>query len=55
MIRKWKLKNFAEGIKFLNNVAIIAEEEGHHPNISLKNFNEVKITLYTHAVGNNLI
>ncbi len=37
-------------MKFVNKVAELAEEEGHHPNISIS-WNKVTLTLTTHAIG----
>jgi 4a-hydroxytetrahydrobiopterin dehydratase len=47
--RDFKFKNFKEAIKFVDDVAKIAEEEGHHPDIYIF-YNKVNLTLYTHAV-----
>ncbi len=35
--REFKFKDFNQSIKFVNKVADIAEEEGHHPDIYLGN------------------
>lgn len=48
--RDFKFKNFAEAIDCINKVAKIAEAEGHHPDISLHNWNRVKFSLMTHAI-----
>lgn len=48
--RDLKFKNFSEAIDFINKVAKIAEDEGHHPDISLHNWNKVRFTLMTHAI-----
>jgi 4a-hydroxytetrahydrobiopterin dehydratase len=37
-------------MQFLNNIAFIAEEEGHHPDICIS-YNKLDISLFTHAVG----
>ena len=51
-IRKdWQVKDFMAGIDFINRVAEIAEEEGHHPEIHLTGFRHVWIEIWTHAVG----
>ena len=47
--RKFKFKDFKEAVEFVNNVADIAESEGHHPDIGI-NYNIVKIELTTHAI-----
>lgn len=49
--RSWTVKNFMAGIDFFNKVAALAEEEGHHPDIHLEGYRQVKIVLWTHAVG----
>ena len=37
-------------MKFVNKVAVLAEEEGHHPDIFIS-WNTVMLTLTTHALG----
>ncbi len=44
-------KNFARAMAFLNRVAEVAESEGHHPDFCLQNWNQVSLTLSTHAIG----
>jgi hypothetical protein len=43
--------DFNTAINFVNDVAKIANTEGHHPNIDLHDFKKVTITIYTHAIG----
>ena len=43
------LKNFAEALTFTNQVASIAEKEGHHPDIEL-GWGRVKIIIWTHKI-----
>ena len=49
--RSWTVKNFMAGIDFFTKVAALAEEEGHHPDLHLEGYRQVKIVLWTHAVG----
>lgn len=50
-IRKvFRFKDFKESMSFVNKVADLAEEEGHHPNIFVS-WNRVTLTLTTHAIG----
>lgn len=49
--KEWLVKSFKAGMDFLNRVAEIAEEEGHHPEIHLTGFRHVWIEIWTHAVG----
>uniref|UniRef100_A0A0A9GLD7 4a-hydroxytetrahydrobiopterin dehydratase n=1 Tax=Arundo donax TaxID=35708 RepID=A0A0A9GLD7_ARUDO len=48
--RAWKVKNFIKGLEFFQLVAAIAEEEGHHPDLHLVGWNNVKIDVWTHSV-----
>lgn len=51
-IRKdWRLKNFIAALDFFQQVAKIAEEEAHHPDLHLEGYRNVWIEIYTHAVG----
>ena len=49
--REFAFKNFREVMVFVNKVADLAEEEGHHPDIYVHGWNKVKFTLTTHAIG----
>lgn len=48
--RDFVFNDFKEAMVFVNNVAEIAEGEGHHPDIYVW-WNKVTLTLSTHAVG----
>ncbi|CDJ26390.1 hypothetical protein CFC21_041654 [Triticum aestivum] len=48
--RAWKVKNFVKGLEFFQLVAALAEEEGHHPDLHLVSWNNVKIDVWTHSV-----
>jgi 4a-hydroxytetrahydrobiopterin dehydratase len=50
-IRKdWRAKDFLAGMTFLDQVAELAEREGHHPDLHLEDYRHVWIALWTHAV-----
>lgn len=49
--REWRVKNFMAGIQFFERVAEIAEEQGHHPDLHLESYRNVRIEIYTHAIG----
>jgi 4a-hydroxytetrahydrobiopterin dehydratase len=50
-IRKdWKAQDFLSGMKFLDQVGEIAEQEGHHPDLHLENYRQVWIAIGTHAI-----
>lgn len=48
--RDFKFKDFKKALEFVNKVGEIAENEGHHPDINLHNWNRVQITLSTHVI-----
>jgi len=48
--RVFKLKNFAQALKFTNMVGAIAEEENHHPLI-ITEYGKVTINWWTHKIG----
>ena len=48
--KKYKFKDFIGAINFINNVAELAESEGHHPDIHI-HYNKVLLELTTHAIG----
>ena len=43
--------NFVEAIRFVNQVAELAEDLDHHPDILIHSWNNVSITLSTHSEG----
>ena len=45
----FKFRNFRESIRFINQIANLAENEGHHPDIKIS-WNKVTLTLTTHAI-----
>ncbi len=47
--RRYNFKNFAESLEFVNKVGVIAEGEGHHPDVVF-GWGYVVITLTTHAI-----
>lgn len=49
--REFTFQDFNEAIAFVNDVADLAESEGHHPDIYLHNWNKVRIELSTHAIN----
>lgn len=49
--RDFTFTNFNEAISFVNKVADLAEEEGHHPDIYVHNFRKVLIDLMTHKIN----
>ena len=48
--REYKLKDFKAAVVFVNEVADLAEFEGHHPDIAIW-YDKVKLSLSTHSIG----
>lgn len=48
--RQFTFKNFKDAMVFVNRVADLAENEGHHPDIKIV-WSKVQLDLFTHAVG----
>jgi 4a-hydroxytetrahydrobiopterin dehydratase len=49
--RTYECKGFQDALAFANKVGVIAESEGHHPDIHLTDYKKVRIDLTTHAIG----
>ncbi len=50
LAKSFHFKDFAETMAFVNKVAVIAEEEGHHPDMTIS-YADLSIELMTHAIG----
>jgi 4a-hydroxytetrahydrobiopterin dehydratase len=48
--RTREFEDFVSAIKFVNRVAKLAEQAGHHPDIDIR-WNKVVLTLSTHDAG----
>jgi len=47
--KDFKFENFLEAMGFANKITAIAEEEGHHPDLSI-GWGRVGVELTTHAI-----
>lgn len=50
LARTYTFKNFNEALVFANKVGAIAEEEQHHPDLTL-GYGNLGVELTTHAIG----
>ena len=50
LFRRFEFRDFRGAIEFVNRVADLAEQEGHHPDIAI-HWNKVELTLWTHKIG----
>ena len=48
--RKFKFKDFSEALSFIVRVGLLAEKQGHHPEI-FNIYNNVTLSLDTHDAG----
>ncbi|MCD1294041.1 hypothetical protein CUJ83_03405 [Methanocella sp. CWC-04] len=49
LAKTYTFNNFMDAVHFLDKVAKIAEEEGHHPDMCVQNYNQLKLMSWTHA------
>lgn len=49
--KEWTVKNFMAAMRFFNEVAKVAEDDNHHPDLHLTSYRNVTIELWTHAIG----
>lgn len=47
--KTYKFKDFKEALEFTNKVGVLAESEGHHPDIHLS-WGKVVIEIWTHKI-----
>ncbi len=48
---EFTFKNFLRAMAFVNAVAYLAEQEGHHPDLLVHGWSKVRLTHATHAIG----
>jgi 4a-hydroxytetrahydrobiopterin dehydratase len=48
--RTFVFHDFADAMRFVNEMAAVAEAEQHHPDFTV-HYREVTVTIWTHAVG----
>ena len=48
--KKYLFKNFSQAIAFANKVAVVADEENHHPDLHIY-WGKAIVQLSTHAIG----
>lgn len=49
--KEFVAKDFVSAMDFFRSVTVVAEEEGHHPDLSLSRYRNVRLDLTTHSVG----
>lgn len=51
LVRSWKLRDFPAVMKLVNRIAEIAEAEQHHPDFTVHDWNQLDVSIWTHAIG----
>jgi 4a-hydroxytetrahydrobiopterin dehydratase len=49
LVKRFSFSTFMEAVGFVNSIAIMAEDEGHHPSLRI-DYRKVTVELTTHAV-----
>ena len=49
LYKPYRFKNFLEALEWVNKIAKIAEEEGHHPDLEL-GWGYVNVKVFTHKI-----
>lgn len=49
--KRYRFRDFAEAVAFVNAVAVVAERANHHPDIALHDYKDVTLRLWTHHDG----
>jgi len=50
LVRDWEFEDFAKAMIFVNRIADLAEQSGHHPDFNIR-YNKVRLTLISHDAG----
>jgi len=50
LVKRYRLKNFAEALALVNRIGAIAEEQNHHPDLYLA-WGRVEVTIWTHKIN----
>src|SRR5262245_35015118 len=48
--KEYKFKTYPQTVAFANKIALIAQEEGHHPDMEL-HYSRLVVEFSTHAIG----
>lgn len=51
LVREFELTDFRAALRWLNRVAMLADELDHHPDLLLHGYRHVRVACWTHTVG----
>jgi 4a-hydroxytetrahydrobiopterin dehydratase len=49
--KEFEFENFVDSISFVNKIASIAEDIGHHPDICVYDYKKVRVEIWTHKIN----
>lgn len=50
IMKEFRFNDFKKAMEFVNKIADLAEDQGHHPDINIS-YNKVSMALTTHAIN----
>ena len=50
LVKKFYFSNFIEAMELANKIAVIAEEQGHHPDLHIR-WGELLVEIWTHKIN----
>lgn len=51
LVKQYEFEDFTAAMDFVNDVADVAEDLNHHPDISIQNYDQVVLAITTHEAG----
>lgn len=51
LVKHHRFPDFKAAMRFANAIADVAEAEGHHPDFTVRDWNVVDVSIWTHAIG----
>jgi 4a-hydroxytetrahydrobiopterin dehydratase len=49
--REFEVQDFVTAVAFVNDIAVVAEERNHHPDLLISDYKKVTATITTHSEG----
>jgi 4a-hydroxytetrahydrobiopterin dehydratase len=43
--------DFVSAVALVDQIAVVAEEQGHHPDLLIHAYNQLRVTISTHSAG----
>ncbi|MCC6192386.1 MAG: 4a-hydroxytetrahydrobiopterin dehydratase [Anaerolineales bacterium] len=51
LVKTYQVRSFAHGVILIGAIAQLAEAANHHPDLMLRNYNQLTVSLMTHSAG----